>query len=80
MHQSRSKRLTKSADGSGAQDGDSRDLSKDTKKLAGIGSLMEDDFVLRKPPASINRNNFQQAACNRFNINHLKTSYFNRFQ
>jgi hypothetical protein len=44
MHQSRSKRLTKSADGSGAQDGDSRDLSKDTKKLAGIGSLMEDDF------------------------------------
>jgi hypothetical protein len=56
MHQSRSKRLTKSADGSGAQDGDSRDLSKDTKKLAGIGSLMEVDFVMVK---SSNLNSFE---------------------
>jgi hypothetical protein len=39
-----------------------------------------DDFVLRKPPISINRNSSQQAACNRFNINHLRTSNFNRFQ
>jgi hypothetical protein len=41
---------------------------------------MEDDFVLRKPPTSINRNSFQQAACNRFNINQLETTNFNRFQ
>jgi hypothetical protein len=50
------------------------------KKLARIGSLMEDDFVLRKPPTSTNRNSLQQAARNRFNINHLRTTDFNRFQ
>jgi hypothetical protein len=42
--------------------------------------LTVDDFVLKKPPTSINRNSFQPAACNRFNINHLRTTNFTRFQ
>jgi predicted nuclease of restriction endonuclease-like (RecB) superfamily len=36
-----------------------------------------DDFVLRKPRTSINRNSVQQAACNRFNTNHLQTENLN---
>jgi hypothetical protein len=39
-----------------------------------------DDFVLRKPPTSINRNSFQQAARNKFNINQLETTDFNKLQ
>jgi hypothetical protein len=39
-----------------------------------------DDFVLRKPSASIDHNSFQQAARNRFNINRLRTSNFHNFQ
>jgi len=53
---------------------------KDEKKLARTGSLMEDDFVLKKHPTSINRNSSQQAACNRFNINQLETTNFYRFR
>jgi hypothetical protein len=41
---------------------------------------LPDDFVLRKPPTSTNSNRVQQAACNRFNINHLETTDFNKFQ
>jgi hypothetical protein len=49
MHQSRSKRLTKSADGSGAQDGNRKDLFKEHEKsLHQTGSLMEVDFVAVK--------------------------------
>jgi hypothetical protein len=39
-----------------------------------------DDFVLRKSSLSRDRNSFQRGARNRFNINHLRTSNFNRFQ
>ena len=43
-------------------------------------SMTVEDFVLRKPPTSINRNSFQQAGCNRFNINQVETTNFSRFQ
>jgi hypothetical protein len=39
-----------------------------------------DDFVLKKPLISINRNSFQHAGANRFNISHLETTNFNRLQ
>jgi hypothetical protein len=35
---------------------------------------------LRKPPISIKKSSFQQAACNSFNINRLETINFNKFQ
>jgi hypothetical protein len=41
---------------------------------------MEDDFVAAKPPTSTNHNSFQQAARNRFNINQLQATKFNRVQ
>jgi hypothetical protein len=39
-----------------------------------------DGFVLRKPPTSTNRHSFQRAARNRFKINQIETTSFNRFQ
>ena len=44
------------------------------------GHRTVDNFVLRKPPISINRNSFQPAARNGFNINHLECANFNRVQ
>jgi len=48
MHQSQCKRLTKSADGSEAQDGNSKNVQIRTEKLAKSGSLMEVNFVAAK--------------------------------
>jgi hypothetical protein len=65
-----------SADGSGAQDGQQQRLIQGIrKKLARTGSLMEDDFVLSLRLEQISTA-FQRAACNRFNINHLKNNKF----